>query len=225
MYSGADPLAFVISKNLKRRHLDESGRAMVAAKLATLKLGDNQHSEGPSIGEASKLFNVSPKSVERARVVRDHAVPELRHAVEQGHLAVSLAAQAAKLPAEQQREVAAKAEAGEANVVRAVVKKARRAQREVEPQPAKVDTNSESTIEQLAEVKPEPERKSERKAAEPELAVMPPQAVRDNENGFISSALWEIGRQIDTLPPPAEAVARFPTHHYHVHCCKASRHG
>jgi hypothetical protein len=144
VYSGTDPLAFVISKNLKRRHLDESGRAMVAAKLATLKLGDNQHSEGPSIGEASKLLNVSPKSVERARVVQNDAVPELRHAVEQGHLAVSLAAQAAKLPEEQQRDIAAKAEAGEANVVRAVVKKERRAQREVEPQPAKADNTTES---------------------------------------------------------------------------------
>ncbi len=64
---GTDPLRYVLSRNLVRRHLDESGRAMVAAKLVKLKLGDNQHSEGPSIGEASKLLKVSPKSVERSR--------------------------------------------------------------------------------------------------------------------------------------------------------------
>ncbi len=57
-YTGDDPVAYVVSLNLRRRHLDESQRAMVAAKLATLKLGDNQHSEGPSIEGASRLLNV-----------------------------------------------------------------------------------------------------------------------------------------------------------------------
>ena len=63
VYQGNDPVAYVISLNLRRRHLDESQRAMVAAKLATLKLGDNQHSEGLPIGRSSELLNVGERTV------------------------------------------------------------------------------------------------------------------------------------------------------------------
>jgi hypothetical protein len=60
-YTGADPVAYVVSLNIKRRHLDESQRAIVAARIATLKLGDNQHSEGLPIGRASTLLNVGER--------------------------------------------------------------------------------------------------------------------------------------------------------------------
>jgi N6-adenosine-specific RNA methylase IME4 len=130
-YHGEDPVAFVLSLNLKRRHLNESQRAMVAAKLANL--GDGQRADqvqGTSIEVASTLLNVGRASIERAKSVQRDAAPELLAAVEQGHLAVSAAAAATKLSEEDQREIAAKATAGEANAVRKVLKRKQREQKE-----------------------------------------------------------------------------------------------
>jgi N6-adenosine-specific RNA methylase IME4 len=132
-YDGDDPLAFVISLNLTRRHLNESQRAMVAARMATLKDGQRQLGQlahVPTQGDAARALNVSERSVKRAAQVRDHAAPEIIHAVDQGRLAVSAAAQAAKLPAERQREIAERAAAGDAHAARNVLKKAARETRE-----------------------------------------------------------------------------------------------
>src|SRR5262249_23062475 len=68
---GVEPLAYVISRNLHRRHLDESQRAMVAAKLATLRDGQRQvgrWAEVPTQAEAAQLLNVGERSVRRARL-------------------------------------------------------------------------------------------------------------------------------------------------------------
>ena len=85
IYSGNDPLGYVISLNLHRRHLNESQRAMVAAKLATLPLGANQHAQicAPSQLSAAEMLNVSRRTVQAATKVRDQGTPELIAAVEQ----------------------------------------------------------------------------------------------------------------------------------------------
>jgi hypothetical protein len=70
---------------------------MVAAKLANLDVGGNQHSEGTSIEGAANLLHVGRASVERAKAVRRSATPEVVAAVEQGHLALSVAAKLATL--------------------------------------------------------------------------------------------------------------------------------
>jgi N6-adenosine-specific RNA methylase IME4 len=123
-----DPLAFVISANLHRRHLDDGQRAMVATRLATLGHGGARvakaESKGPigplgdepplPLGDprpamtqaaAAQALNVSVRQVKRARVVEQQGAPELVAATDAGRVAVSVAADLAKLPVEEQREV------------------------------------------------------------------------------------------------------------------------
>jgi hypothetical protein len=100
-------VGYVVSLNLHRRHLSESQRAMVAAKLATLERGDNQHSPigETSQAKAAELLNVGKRSVERARAVLNSGTAELIHAVEASKVKVSVAADIATLPADKQREI------------------------------------------------------------------------------------------------------------------------
>jgi ParB-like chromosome segregation protein Spo0J len=97
----ADPVQFAISQNLHRRHLNESQRAMIAAKLATMRLGDNQHTkEGGPIGlpssKAADMLKVGERTVKRAKQVLDHGSEELQELVESGEVSVSKAAKIAK---------------------------------------------------------------------------------------------------------------------------------
>ncbi len=80
-YQGTDPIEYVVSLNLRRRHLDESQRAWVAAKLTNLKDGErpSQICEPAVTRErAAEMLNVSPRSIDSARVVRDHGTVELQ---------------------------------------------------------------------------------------------------------------------------------------------------
>lgn len=109
-YTGTDLMAFVISANLRRRHMEVGQLAIAAKKLATLGQGartDLASIEARSQGDAAKMMNVSRSNLQRAGTVLDHGVPELVDAVERGEIKVSAAAEIAKLEAEQQRELVA----------------------------------------------------------------------------------------------------------------------
>jgi ParB-like chromosome segregation protein Spo0J len=101
-------VAFVVSLNLHRRHLDDGQRALVAGRIATLKRGDNQHAPigGTSQAEAAELLNASVRSVQRAVDVLEQGTPELVEAVERGDLSVSFAAKVTELPPQDQQEIA-----------------------------------------------------------------------------------------------------------------------
>ncbi len=112
-------LALVVSLNLKRRHLDESQRSMVSARIANLKVGANQHKEGSSIelpsvsqAAAAEQCNTSVASLKRAAIVIRDAEPELVAAVDAGQIPVSVAAKLVDRPASEQREIVAKVASG-----------------------------------------------------------------------------------------------------------------
>lgn len=141
-YQGEDPVGFVVSLNLHRRHLSETQRSDVAASIANMKQGER--TDIPSIGgrsisqeQAAELLNVSVKSVERASKVQRDGIPELREAVREDRVSVSAAADVAELPKEEQREIVAK---GEKEILEAA--KQIRAQR--------AETRREERIERVA---------------------------------------------------------------------------
>jgi ParB-like chromosome segregation protein Spo0J len=85
-----DPLAYVISKNLKRRHLDDSQRAMVAAAIANMRQGERTDLEPsanlPKVSQpqAAAMLSISERALRAARLVQTRGAPELVHAVERG---------------------------------------------------------------------------------------------------------------------------------------------
>jgi hypothetical protein len=86
-FVGADPVGFVLSVNLHRRHLNTQQRSMVAAKLATFTHGGDR-SKGPFGGltdaAAAKLLSVSERSVTRARALLKKGDPSAIEAIEKG---------------------------------------------------------------------------------------------------------------------------------------------
>jgi len=111
-FEGDDPLAFVLSLNLRRRHLSESQRATVAAKVENTKQGrpENNANLQVSRSTAAKMLNVSERSVASAAVVLERGSPELIAAVEIGQASVSAAAEVARLPEPEQKQIVAKGE-------------------------------------------------------------------------------------------------------------------
>jgi hypothetical protein len=109
-FEGDDPLGFVLSLNLHRRHLSEAQRAMVAAEIATLGRGAPKKSaawRNISQPEAAKRLNVSGRGLQRAAVIRTYAIPELAAAVRENRIPLAVAEKLARAPMEVQRRAVA----------------------------------------------------------------------------------------------------------------------
>jgi ParB-like chromosome segregation protein Spo0J len=109
-----DPVAYVLSQNLYRRHLTESQRAMAAnraktfysekakerkggrPKKPTANLQEVISSNGEANEQVAELFKVSPRLVAYADIVQSKGSKELQIAVETGEVAVTKAARIAR---------------------------------------------------------------------------------------------------------------------------------
>jgi hypothetical protein len=106
IYEG-DPVAFSISKNKHRRHLDKTELAFIGAKLAKLKPGgDGSNQYGKSakfvdtkIPNASKTriqvakeLGISPSSIDDARAVEEKGTPAIVNAVKNKKIGLQRAA-------------------------------------------------------------------------------------------------------------------------------------
>ena len=107
-----EELQFVLSRNVHRRHLNESQRAMAAALAApmakSIDLGGEKAANlppGPRAKTAEKLgvlFSVSERLVRHAMKISDSKC--LREVVQSGRCKVSAVSSLAKLPAAEQRQ-------------------------------------------------------------------------------------------------------------------------
>jgi N6-adenosine-specific RNA methylase IME4 len=93
-WSGDDLLAFILSANLQRRHLNESQRGMVFAKIANLPAHRPAKDKSANLPtstitqpEAAKLLNVSERTGRDAKVILSSA-PDLAQKIEAGEMTV-----------------------------------------------------------------------------------------------------------------------------------------
>ncbi len=118
-YSERDPIAWVLSQNLHRRHLTDTQRKMVAAEAAKMYEAEARERmlagrsdpsadrrQGKASEKAARDLGVSPREVEKAKRVAERA-PVLKDAVLSGAASLDAAAALADEPEACQRALVA----------------------------------------------------------------------------------------------------------------------
>jgi hypothetical protein len=145
-------VAFVVSLNLHRRHLSESQRALVGARIKPLfeaeakqrmltgKASDPGANlpQGRARDQAAAIMGVSPRTVEAAGKVLRHGTPELIQGVETGQVSVSAGSSLAELPPDEQGDTVGsgkKAAAAKAKQIRKKKAKGQPEKKASDPEP------------------------------------------------------------------------------------------
>ena len=113
-----DPVAWVISTNLHRRHLTDQQRAGIAAKIAKLRRGEvgngrkvePQYCGPTAVPDVAAMFNVSPRKVEQAKRVQRDGSKTVVEKVDHDEIPLSVAEKLVKhVPNKSQQSKLAKA--------------------------------------------------------------------------------------------------------------------
>lgn len=111
-YKGDNPIGFVRSENVLRRHLSTTQRAMFGASLVNAKVGSNQHGRDQmiptTVEAAAKGEQVGVATMKRARKVFTKGSKALRSSVINKGVALADAAKITTLPKREQSKLAAK---------------------------------------------------------------------------------------------------------------------
>lgn len=186
-YEGDDPLGFVISHNLTRRHLSDNQRASIAARIAKMPQGKRTDlsTNGERLvsqADAARLLNVSKKAVERATTVHKHGVPELVAALDGDKVSASTAAVISKQDHDTQRRLVAEDKLSRAATE---LKKAEAEAKEVGKLPKAEPLTAEQKAEQL-------------------------RVFGTQDDRAVSALVDEVVEKIAGLPAPSDAARRIP---------------
>jgi N6-adenosine-specific RNA methylase IME4 len=120
MNSPMSPYDYVIALNERRRHMTDGQRAMAAVRATTKRPGQRNDIERLPIdaepaanlrqvtpAEAAETFKVSERTLSSAFAVAERGVPELQGLVDAGKVAVSVAEEISRMPAEAQTKAIA----------------------------------------------------------------------------------------------------------------------
>lgn len=140
-----DPVTWVLSMNLHRRHLGETEREAIAAKVANLSHGNvkSQKSDPPnggskSVDDAAEQLNVSSRNVERAKTAIKGGCKQLVEMLEAGEIPSSTASSFVKAVPDKKEQ--AEILKGGIKAVRQVIKESKQSQQrpsiKAEPEPA-----------------------------------------------------------------------------------------
>jgi chromosome segregation ATPase len=109
-WEGDDPVAFVLSQNLHRRHLNPSQRSFIFAELADWAKSSGRPSKSLQVAtmtleKAAELTQVSKSTMKNAKQATQ-AQPEVQEAVKEGRMSVAEAAKLSKEPPAKQKQAA-----------------------------------------------------------------------------------------------------------------------